>query len=486
VYIPSGIISVSGGGSLIQEGDDNVDINTETVDGKNTYHAMARVIFQQQMPGDQCNQCTPAIQHGKEKSLVIDDETESLMQCVAFQKPQKRPEPCRIARATEKANSCALEVSGVRDISWCLLRLVSRGLIPMPADLETVSTQVIPFWTGFNYLVAEKKESYTAVAYAPIIDAKPADMATVYTTMLRCKEMSKGLGQQYSIQTMDQQLYAVAQQVKWHRADEFSSHILCLGGFHTLCCFIASIGKLWGDAGLRDLLVESDVYAALTADQMLAGKQFQRGLRGLTLAYEALLEMWISAFFKWCQQEGKLDGIPTHTWKQISDTQKAVQSKDKQKITAALNKLDVIFEEHLLPLFKEFQSWGHTKSPTFQLWDQFLDATHILILNVHAERDGNWALHLHSEYSMLPYVFSANRTNYARWLPVYILDMLSLPEEVRSAFGLGQFAVWQTTGTFNEIWSEMGVEKTVIRDSKRRSSGITGLTHQKPALIRWT
>ena len=40
-YLPSGIIPVVENGCLIQEGDDNVDINTETVDGKNTFHTMA-------------------------------------------------------------------------------------------------------------------------------------------------------------------------------------------------------------------------------------------------------------------------------------------------------------------------------------------------------------------------------------------------------------------------------------------------------------
>ena len=34
------------GGGLIQEGADNIDINTETVDGKNTFHSMAMAVFQ--------------------------------------------------------------------------------------------------------------------------------------------------------------------------------------------------------------------------------------------------------------------------------------------------------------------------------------------------------------------------------------------------------------------------------------------------------
>jgi hypothetical protein len=46
IYVPDGIIPMHQGGGLIQEGADNIDINTETVDGKNTFHSMARAVFQ--------------------------------------------------------------------------------------------------------------------------------------------------------------------------------------------------------------------------------------------------------------------------------------------------------------------------------------------------------------------------------------------------------------------------------------------------------
>lgn len=49
-YIPTSIIPIKDGGGLIQEGDDNIDINCETIDGKNTFHSMARVVFQKQSP----------------------------------------------------------------------------------------------------------------------------------------------------------------------------------------------------------------------------------------------------------------------------------------------------------------------------------------------------------------------------------------------------------------------------------------------------
>ena len=60
---------------------------------------------------------------------------------------------------------------------------------------------------------------------------------------------------------------------------------------------------------------------------------------------------------------------------------------------------------------------------------------------------------------MLPCFFITNRTNYSRWMPVYILDMLELPAKIKSAFEKGEFSIRQTCGSFNGIWSDMGTEK---------------------------
>jgi hypothetical protein len=78
-------------------------------------------------------------------------------------------------------------------------------------------------------------------------------------------------------------------------------HILRLGGFHSLSCFLSSIGKLWADGGLRDLLVDSGVYTGNTAELMLVGKEFNRDVRGFTLVFDALQVLFIAAFIHWCR-----------------------------------------------------------------------------------------------------------------------------------------------------------------------------------------
>ena len=45
---------------------------------------------------------------------------------------------------------------------------------------------------------------------------------------------------------------------------------------HLLMCVFTVIGFLYGDAGLRELLFESDVFALGSTQQFLTGKDFDR------------------------------------------------------------------------------------------------------------------------------------------------------------------------------------------------------------------
>ena len=59
-----------------------------------------------------------------------------------------------------------------------------------------------------------------------------------------------------------------------------------------------------GDGGLCDILIDSDVYAYASIDQMLSRKQYNRAVRGLTYVYEAMLKYLglIVSYFKWWEQ----------------------------------------------------------------------------------------------------------------------------------------------------------------------------------------
>jgi hypothetical protein len=76
-------------------------------------------------------------------------------------------------------------------------------------------------------------------------------------------------------------------------------------------CFFSSIGKLWANGCLHDLLVDSGVYAGNTAELMLVGKEFNTDVRGFTLVFEALQVLFIVAFIDWCRTFDYFDQIPS-------------------------------------------------------------------------------------------------------------------------------------------------------------------------------
>ena len=79
------------------------------------------------------------------------------------------------------------------------------------------------------------------------------------------------------------------------RAAEIRQVTMTLGAMHLIMAFLATIGKLYGDRGLQNILTSSDVYSSATANQMLQGKQYAHGISGVRLAHEALTHMFLTS-----------------------------------------------------------------------------------------------------------------------------------------------------------------------------------------------
>ncbi|KAI4798520.1 hypothetical protein KUCAC02_021998 [Chaenocephalus aceratus] len=101
-----------------------------------------------------------------------------------------------------------------------------------------------------------------------------------------------------------------------------------LGGMFITMAYLASIGKLYGDGGLFDILTESDVYAEGTARQLLQGKQLARGIRSIKLASEALFRLFWKAMQSWLEKKGKC-AITGAQEQLLRDVQHAFHGNDK-------------------------------------------------------------------------------------------------------------------------------------------------------------
>ena len=80
-------------------------------------------------------------------------------------------------------------------------------------------------------------------------------------------------------------------------------------------------------------------------------------------------------------------------------------------------------------LYKEYCK--DDNGPLKVFWNSYLRMVEVLINFLRATREGNWSLHLECIKEMLPWFFAYDHTNYARYLPVYLAHIITLPESER-------------------------------------------------------
>ena len=113
-----------------------------------------------------------------------------------------------------------------------------------------------------------------------------------------------------------------------------------------------------------------------------------------------------------------------------------------------------------------------------------MDMVAILLQYTRAQRDGIWELHLYSFSLMLPYFKRYDHVNYARWVPVYLVEMHQFPEPVLSEFKRGNFVVKRSAHKFSQVDPDQAMEW--INGTGKKGGGIIGITKTTSALCRWT
>jgi len=70
----------------------------------------------------------------------------------------------------------------------------------------------------------------------------------------------------------DQAIYSKAVEIKWKEKEKFKNCVVMMGLFHMLMMYMHILQKLFADAGLRYVLIQSNVIAEGSVDKALRGK----------------------------------------------------------------------------------------------------------------------------------------------------------------------------------------------------------------------
>lgn len=446
---------------------DNFDQNEETVDGKHTTHSMAVVLYQR----TEATEVSSLIPCSRQKSLDTVKYNEQPIH--PYRKPAKKPEPPVKYQPEKKVESTEVQK---KDLVWELARVSGDD------------DSSIPAWSGFNALVSTRRVPMTKIRYLPFINALPSDLSTIFTTLLRLVEIAKELGQPRILVTADLAIYSKAQQILWSKPEPLVDKVtMRLGGMHLIMAFLASIGKIFGDGGLHNILVSSDVYASGTATQMLQGKQYARGIRGIRLAHEALTHLFLTEAEEFATRNS-LPWLTDETKKKLHALGESFKSKDANSCADACKEVEDAIPQSVLDTIAMFRKKGRERSATFAYWESFLEAGDLLLKLQRADREADFVMHLEAVMETVPYFVLAGRINYARYTPIYIAEIKQLetndPLMYRHMMEGGFVVRRSGNRVFNCVPTDQALEQSINREAKSQG-GVIGLTVRKGALLRW-
>ncbi|XP_053404320.1 uncharacterized protein LOC128558588 [Mercenaria mercenaria] len=431
---------------------DNIDHNTATIDGHNTFHGMG--IIATFTPKDNKRRVVPRIQVTNEELVKIGKinikyykQNDNVLENVKFEKLLDI--------------DCEDPIPG----NFEFLVKITRPLRPMT-----------PSWSGIMQTVQKGEHpGESKVHFLPMIDMNPSDMSCIYSTLTYVAQQARLMNIDPVI-TFDQPLFWKAMTIITNKPDssELKRAVIRLGAFHMEMSFLGCIGKIMENSGLSELL--STVYAPNTVCHMLSGKAVQRAIRGHFLASDALDQLIMEKTFPELMETQYTDENNNHA--ETGRSNDEVYSPEQRKLVTIFEsvleqKIDqrlLVTEDNvnLKEMVDKVESTKHTlkSSRTAKLWLQYLEMINLLKQFIAAERIGNWRCHLKSLKNMFPFFAAAGHNLYTKSSYMYLQQMNCLHithPEVCQAFEKGLHVVRRSNRMWGGLSTDLVIEQVLMR-----------------------
>lgn len=318
-------------------------------------------------------------------------------------KPKQRTNPVPLVHIDKDVNHIDGWLSKCEDITWNILRYINH------------TSQVIPAWKGFFYEVLPVTNDKYVVGYLPTIRSSPTKMETVKEVLVQCKVKATQLGLSETDLVLDHAIYCKAVEIVMNEAEsDLRAFInLRMGGFHAICIFLRVIGKIFGDAGLADLEVETGLLGENSMQQVSKAKHYNNAMRIHLYVAEAITRIKLDTF-EWLQLNKKYyvynNAITSEEMKRMELSR---NSTNFNACTERLQDLIILYEEF------EVSISDQEKYPMPVFWTSYLNMVQTLRDFVKSIKIGDWDLHMNSSEKMLHWYHAYDHYNYARHFSYY-------------------------------------------------------------------
>ena len=241
---------------------DNIDNLECTISGSGTSHRVNSILVLEKMQEDngdnvQDKDYEPPSKKQCERSLPSDTVTREIPEYYGGE----RVGPGELSHVQN------LGISSSYDDKAKLLRMHYLVWLEV-RKLKTHPSLLVPGWTGFNIKVRGNVVVVeSTIGYLDTLDSPATDLKTAYEVLSRGCEIRDRLQLKAVACVFDQAFYAKAMEVYWKHETLFDGLVVMMGGFHLLMMLLGVIGSRFGDAGIRELAVQSDVVAEGSMDK---------------------------------------------------------------------------------------------------------------------------------------------------------------------------------------------------------------------------
>ena len=185
------------------------------------------------------------------------------------------------------------------------------------------------------------------------------------------------------------------------------------GGLHIEMAAFKTIGSLLDSSGWTGALVQANVATPGTAKSFLWVTHVTHTRRAHQITAGSLYHLLQKAYLAYCSSLG---------------------------------------EEHNQSPLADWCSSRAELYPQFKFWLLILQLKLAVLVYVRAKREGDFKMYVDALTKIAPWFFALNHTNYARWIPVHVRDIVTLKvvhPKVFAEFLKGNFVVKKTAHRFS-------------------------------------
>lgn len=430
---------------------DNIDKQTDTLDGKNSFHATQMVVFQR--GGASLDRILDRLTVTQKLSLHVPDILTKIFE------PNVPPQVEPVLQ-----RSADLKWYGGNEKSDCVVNAEAKDLAFLfGRQFESDACKI--GWTEHNKYMTTKNPAITSYAFMPLILNPAHEYDTLFAVLQRCVCLADKLNYPYIDLVVDQALYCKLLELRWSSEIFQKRIILRMGGPHISMNFMGAIGHHMKSCGLSEIWTESGVLGPGSVAKVFEGKAYSKGMRVHKLTYQALWSILMPRLLKYLEDNKSSSELLRNVTQNYSDAIDFFSLKESSEMVT------------------EFLAQESEMDPNTKFWIMYLNMVSTLLKFTRAIRDAEWDLYLEALNEMLPVIAWYDHYKYLSSLTAYIYDMNNLPPAVMNAFRSGEFVAKRSSAKFNQVDLDHAQEWLV--KTCKVSGGISGITNKEATLQKW-